>query len=47
MVINEKVSIGQIELVDSVSTSVSANNRVLTRLKKVFKLLKTYSLKNI
>ena len=47
MVINEKVSIGQIELVDSVSTSVSANNRVLTWLKKVFKLLKTYSLKNI
>ena len=47
MEINEKVSIGQIVLVDSVSTSVSANNRVLTRLKKVFKLLKSYFLKNI
>ena len=35
MVINEKVLIGQIELADNVSISVSANNKVLTRLKKV------------
>ena len=35
MVINEKVLIGQIELADNVSTSVSANNKVLTLLKKV------------
>ena len=47
MEINEKVSIGQIELVDSVSTSVSANNRVSTRLRKVCKLLKNYFFKNL
>ena len=40
MVINEKVLIGQIELADNVSTSVSANNKVLTRLKKVLSHLK-------
>ena len=34
--INEKVLIGQIELADNVSTSVSANSKqVLTQLKKV------------
>ena len=40
MVINEKVLIGQIELADNVSTSVSANNKVLTRLKKVLSYFK-------
>ena len=35
MEINEKVLIGQIELADNVSISVSANNRVLTQPKKV------------